>query len=229
MARASAPLRSLSLGRRRSTRVCFVTAPCRAGCGRFMHYERPLHRREASLLRCADVVRRASRGHPEPAGICVGRAGLPLRSLSLRERRSTKACCARAPCHAGCGRSTQHETALHRREASPTRRTAVVRRASGAHPESAGFSGGTRERATALAISREDVQHASFLRMRAVPRWLWSVHAIGRVNAPARPLSFGARPWCDVPAGAIQNQPAFALSRGTRERATALAVSRVEA
>ena len=90
-------------------------------------------------------------------------------------------------------------------------------------------SHGTRERATALTVSREEAQHASLMRTRAVPRWLWSAHTLGKGTAPARPLSLGARPWCDVPAVATQNRPAFALSRGTRERATALPVSRDEA
>ena len=170
---ASAPLRSLSLGRRRSTRACCARAPCRAGCGRPMPrkgtasarglspsargrgatcqlrpptpsrlsrvhararhcarclsgggaarelaararraalvvvglcLERRLHRREASLLRRAAVVRRASCGLQEPAGFRVAYASAPLRSLSLGRRRSTRACCARAPCRAGCGR-----------------------------------------------------------------------------------------------------------------------------
>ena len=62
VARAGAPSRSLSLGRRRSTRGCRARAPCRAGCGRPIHNKRPLHRRAASLRRCKTVVRRASCG-----------------------------------------------------------------------------------------------------------------------------------------------------------------------
>ena len=60
--RAYAPLRSLSLTRRRSTRACGVRAPCRAGCDRLVPYERALHRQRASVLRCKTVVRRASCG-----------------------------------------------------------------------------------------------------------------------------------------------------------------------
>ena len=33
-------------------------------------------------------------------------------------------------------------------------------------------SRGSRERATALAVSREEAQHVSLLRARAIPRWL---------------------------------------------------------
>ena len=59
-------------------------APCRASCGRLMHCQRALHRREVSLLRRAAVVRRASCCLPESAGFRVARASAPLGSLSLR-------------------------------------------------------------------------------------------------------------------------------------------------
>ena len=42
-----------------------------------------------------------------------------------------------------------------------------------------------------------------------------------------RPLSIGARPWCDVPAAVSNAQPAFVWR--SRERATAVAVSLKEA
>ena len=69
-------------------------------------------------------------------------------------------------------------------------------------------AGDTRARATALATSQEEAQHASFTRVRAVPGGLWSVgqrrkegHCTG-----SEPLFFGARPWCDVPAAASNAQ-----------------------
>ena len=37
---------------------------------------------------------------------------------------------------------------------------------------------GTRERATALAISLEDVQHASLQCTRTVQHWVWSVYVL---------------------------------------------------
>ena len=46
---------------------------------------------------------------------------------------------------------------------------------------------------------------------------------IKRYCTSKRPLSLGARPWCDVPAAASNTQPAFAWQ--TRGRVTALAVS----
>ena len=55
-AHASAPLRPLSMGRRRSTNACEEHARCRAGCSRSVPHTRPLHRREASLIRRKTVL-----------------------------------------------------------------------------------------------------------------------------------------------------------------------------
>ena len=56
VARAGVRLRSLSLGKRRSTRACRARTPCRAGRGWHTPNESPLHRREASPLLCKTVV-----------------------------------------------------------------------------------------------------------------------------------------------------------------------------
>ena len=114
---AGAPLRSLSLGRR-STRACCARAPRRAGCGRSVKLIRPLHQREASLLRCETVVRYASCGLLLfcAAGFRMVRAGTPLRSMSLGRTRSTRACLARATCRAGCSRFIFYTRALHRQK-----------------------------------------------------------------------------------------------------------------
>ena len=53
--------RSLSLGKKRSTRACDVRTPRRAGWSRATTYESPLHQRNGRLLRCTAVLRRASR------------------------------------------------------------------------------------------------------------------------------------------------------------------------
>ena len=89
------------------------------------------------------------------------------------------------------------------------------------------LSHGTRERATALAVSWEEAQHASLLRACAVPRCLLSVHAIEKGAAPARGLSRLAR----CRGGTCQRYPPRTKrhSRGTRGRATALVVSQEEA
>ena len=60
--RAIAPLRSLSMERRHSTRACDARALYRAGCSRSVSYERPSHRQEASIIQCKVVLLRASYG-----------------------------------------------------------------------------------------------------------------------------------------------------------------------
>jgi hypothetical protein len=84
----------------------------------------------------------------------------------------------------------------------------------------------TRGRTTAFAFSREEAQHASFLCARAVPRRLWSAGTLGQSIASARGLSISAR----GRGATYQLRPPIIsrLSCGTRERATALAVSREE-
>ena len=82
-ARAGATLRSLSLGRRRSTRASRPRAPCCAGHGRPAIHGRSPHRQDASLFRRAAVVRPASCGLQRTAGGRVARTSAPLRLLSL--------------------------------------------------------------------------------------------------------------------------------------------------
>ena len=79
-----------------NTRACRARAPCRAGCDRPTHYERTLHRREASLLQCKTVVRRASCDLQHTPGLRVAHERAPLRWLSLGRWRHTRACRARS-------------------------------------------------------------------------------------------------------------------------------------
>ena len=91
--------RSLSLGRRRSTRACSARAPYRAGCGWSMRHGKTLRWREAFFLRSALVVRRASYAPPTPSKRSVPRSACApalavsgeeaeLTSLLLRSRRA---------------------------------------------------------------------------------------------------------------------------------------------
>ena len=86
---------------------------------------------------------------------------------------------------------------------------------------------GTRERATALAVSLEEAQHANFLRARAVPRSLSLACALLKGTVPANSLSPSARgrgvTW------QLRLSRSDRLSSGTHKRATALAVSQEEA
>ena len=72
-AHASAPLRSLSMGRWRSTHACEEHVRYRAGCSRSVRYTRLPHRREASLQRCKTVLRHASCALQHTAGFRVAR------------------------------------------------------------------------------------------------------------------------------------------------------------
>ena len=126
-----APLRSLSLRRRRSTRACGMRAPCRADWSQSMPYGSPLHQRDCSLPRCTAVLRHATRGFQRAAGLPVcAHEIVPLRLLSLGRRRSTRAFGGRAPRCAGCSRPMLFGSKTHHREVSILRCKAVLRRTS---------------------------------------------------------------------------------------------------
>ena len=102
--------RSLSLGRKRSTRACDVRAPRRAGWSRSVPYGSPLCQRDGSLHRCTAVLRRASRGLQTSSLLAHVRKNkeAPPRALSLsrEEAQHALAACARpaalvglGPCH----------------------------------------------------------------------------------------------------------------------------------
>ena len=222
VARARAPLRWLSLGRWRNTRACRARAPCRAGCDRPTRYERALHRRKASLLRCKTVVRRASCGLQRAAGIRVARERAPLRWLSLGRWRNTQACRARAPCRAGCDRPTRYERALHRRKASLLRCKTVVRRASCDLQRAAGIRVPRDERHCAGCLSGGGETRELAARARRAALAAIGVRAMKGHCTGGRPLSFGARPWCDVRAVTSNAQPAFAWHANERHCAGCL-------
>ena len=68
------------------------------------------------------------------------------------------------------------------------------------------MSRGMRERTNALSISQEEVQHASLLLCaRRAALVVVGPCAINGHYTSRKPLSFGARPWCDVPAAASKN------------------------
>ena len=124
--------RSLSLGGRRSTQALCVRAPCRAGRDRPMAHEMALPRLEVSQHLARACGATCQLRPPTPSQHRVSRvAQVRQRSLSLGGRRSTRTCCARALCRAGCGPPMPIERALRRRQASLSfRRAPAVRRAS---------------------------------------------------------------------------------------------------
>ena len=138
-------------------------------------------------------------------------------------RRSTRACCVRAPCRAGCGRLIPHERNLRWREASLHRRATVVQR----------DSYGVRRQASSARIAQ---------RTRAGARCLWEGDAALELAACARntvlivvgpcpveghcaderPFSICACLWCDVPAAVSNAKPAPLVTRRTRAVACCL-------
>ena len=93
----------------------------------------------------------------------VSRSAGALCSLSLGRRCSTRACCARAPCRAGCGRPVRLKKIMRRREAPLFQRAPVVQRTSYStqHQASAAFL--PQRRRAVLTVSGEEAQHSSFL------------------------------------------------------------------
>ena len=91
---------------------------------------RVLHQRNASPLRRAPVVRGASWDLQRQASVACLAWRRRLQSQPLERRRSTQACCARAPFSAVCGRLMPYTMTLSWREASFLRRAPVVQRAS---------------------------------------------------------------------------------------------------
>ena len=77
--------------------------------------------------------------------------------------------------------------------------------------------------ASALSVSGKEAQHSALLRTRrATLVLICLLPTKGRCDSE-RPLSFGAQPWCDVPAAASNFKPAPRGLRGAG--AAALAVS----
>ena len=79
------------------------------------------------------------------------------------------------------------------------------------------FSWRTRERATALAVSPDEAEHARLRCARAVPRWLYSLCTRRKGTAPARGLSPSAQDrgaTCQ-----LQLPPHRRLSRGAHANA----------
>ena len=116
---------SLCLGRRRSTRPCCARAVLRWSQSSHSLIK-ALCQREASLLRCAAVVRRARCGLQRQASVVSRSAGAPALAVSWEKRGSTRACFARATCGDSCGRLKPRRSAPHRREDSLHRRSSVV-------------------------------------------------------------------------------------------------------
>ena len=205
----------------RAARKTSGRAPCRGGCGRPMFYARALRWREPSLLQHAGVVRRASCGNqPQPA-----LNGARTRATELADSREEAhhASLLRARAVPRCLWSAH---GLYKGTA-PERDLSLSARGRGATchlrpPTHSLLWRGTRARATALIISREEVQHASFLSARRAAVVVVGLCPMRGHRAGESPLSFSARPWCDVPAVATNAHPALAWRAHARQCAGCL-------
>ena len=97
--------RTLSLGRRRSTRACGLRATRCAGWSRCLPYEGALRQRDGPLFLCTATLRRASRGLQQAAVLHMcARKSATARALSLGRRRlRALAVCARRAALVGVG------------------------------------------------------------------------------------------------------------------------------
>jgi hypothetical protein len=212
---AQARRRSLSLGRRRSTRACFVRARCRAGCDRFMSRRKVLHRREGSLFWCAAVVRRASCGlQLQASAACLARrrrvgarclsGGDAVLELSSRARSAAMVVVGPYPAKGRCAGETSLPFG-----ARPF--CDVPAAASNFKPAPRGSCGAG---AAALAVSGEETQHSSLLCVRVVPRWLWPELTLPTDAVTARyssPSARGRGATCELwPPTSSQRRVAFA-------------------
>ena len=178
MARASAVLRLLFLGRRRSSRDW---------CAR-------------AVLRCLWSAHALSKDTALTSGLSPSARGRGA-TYQLRPPRISR--CSRSTRKPATALAVSREEAQYasllraravprwlwsvgalRKEIAPTSGLYSSARGRGATyqlrpPIISRCSRGTRERVTALAVSREEAQHASLLRARTVPGWLWSINALG--------------------------------------------------
>ena len=176
-------------------------------------------------MRRAAVVLRGRAGHQnQPAFAWHARARYCSGCLS-RGGTARELAAARAPCRAGCGRFVLKIGPLHQREPPLLRRADIVRRASCCLPETE--SAGLRVARARACHYAGCLSGGGAARERAARACHAAVVLVGLCSinghcTDERPLSFAARPWCDVPAAATQNQPACASHAWARHCARCL-------
>ena len=180
--------RALSLGRRRSTRVCSARA-----APRWLESVHALWKPTAPARRsfslgarpCSNVPAAAS--NEQPAFACA-HTQTRHRALSLGRRRSIRACGARAPRRACWSGSMPyaHRSPLRQREGlSPSVHERVPTCPPRPATSSRHWRVRARERATARSLWGE-APPACLRPACAMPRWLESVHTFRNPTAPAR-------------------------------------------
>ena len=124
-----------------------------------------------------------------------------------------------APCRASCDRFIPYAKALHRREASLSLSAAVVRRASCGPNVQPTFASHVRTCRCGGCLSGGCAARELAARARRAALAVVGLCHIQKHCPGERPLSFGARPWCDVPVGASNAQPTFAPTFAWHTRA----------
>ena len=213
---AHARRRSLSLGRRRSTRACCVRAQYRADCGRPMPSRGTLRWQEAILHQRLPVMRRASCGLQRQASSACHAAHARRRLLSLGRRRSTRDCGACVPCCAGCDRRRRNN-----KRTAPARGLSSSACACGATCQygvqcqaSAACHAAHARHLSLYLWGGAALELAAFAR-RAALAMVGPSPLEGHI-ASKKPLPFSAHPWCDVPAAASNAMPAPLVAHARR-------------
>ena len=220
MARTQAPLRWLSLVRWRKHEIVACTLR-RAGCSRSTPYARTQHTREASLLRCKTVVRRASCDLQQRSRHSRGtRTSATAVAVSRKMAKNTSFSRARHAALVAVGiRSMQKHCTGDRPLSYGTRPWCDVRAVtSNAQPA---FAWHARKRQGAGCLS-EDGENTSLSRARSAALDAVGIRSMQGHCTSERPLSYGARLGCDVRAVTSNAQPAFAWHARKRQGAGCL-------
>ena len=122
-------------------------------------------------------VQRLSMAHRASAASAARRLRATALTLCWEEVQHVRFRRARAPRHADGTRSTRYGRVLYRREADLHRCMAVLPHASPGPHFARWLARAVRLRASALALSGEEAQHARYLRTRAATRWRQLLHS----------------------------------------------------
>ena len=216
--------RSLPLGRRRSTRACFARELCHADCGVLRPYTKAPRRREVSVLWRTIVVRHASCSLQHQASAAYHTTQGCRRSLSLERRRSTRACCARAP----YALVAFFPSRAIRKANAPARGLLLRAKHRGAtsqlRPPTPSQRRVSRDAGTpALGVFGEEAQHSSLLRSRVMRAECGLSVSYEERCAEIKPVSLGRTTVVRHPSCSLQHQ-ASAACHATQARRRSLSL-----
>ena len=162
-----------------------------------------------SLTRSRGASFSAAVSNAKPAAACAASAHAPALAVSGKEAQYSSLPRAHlAALVAVCvGAIKEHCTGGRRLSFDTRPWCGVSGAASNAKPAAACAASA---QALLLAFSREEAQHSSLLRARRATLVVVRLGRIRQCCPGGRLLSFGTRPWCDVPAAASNAKPAAA-------------------